>query len=86
MMFGIQIAKTGRIYDFAAANDLKKEVCSCTEENWDYYKNKYKPMFNKLSTEFKKLAPKDVHFEIVYKELSNDPVVMAQQRDVPENK
>lgn len=80
LMFAIQIAKTGRINDFTAANDLKKEVCSCTEEDWEFYKTKFKPISNKLSTEFKKLAPKDIKFEIIYKELSNDPLVMEQQR------
>ena len=84
-MFGIQIAQTGRIYDMTVANELKKEVCSQTSEDWSFYQKTYKPLFNKYQTQFKSLAPKNRQFEIVYRDISNDIEVMKKQREAFEN-
>lgn len=55
--FGIQIATTDHI-DFSAANHYWKEIIEAKEYNWQFYKDKYQPIYNALSTEFKKVAPK----------------------------
>jgi predicted nucleotidyltransferase len=56
--FGIQLAMTGRITDFGAANDLYQEIVQSPEENWAFFKEKYQPLYNELSSEFRRLAPK----------------------------
>lgn len=56
--FGIQIASKGKI-DYTAANKYWFEIRDAGEYNWDYYKNKYQPVYNELATEFRKLAPKE---------------------------
>lgn len=57
--FGIQIASKGKIEDYSAANHYWKEILEAQQYNWDYFKQKYQPEHNKLSTEFRKLAPKE---------------------------
>lgn len=59
LMFGIQIAKTGKIYDYSEANYIWKEIIESGRFDWHYYKEKYQPLYNKLHSEFKLLAPKD---------------------------
>jgi len=57
--FGIQIAKYGKIIDYAEANHLYNEIVlneSCDEA---YYKEKYLPLHNKIMTNFRALAPKE---------------------------
>ena len=56
--FGIQIAKGGRIADYGAANKLWFEIRDAQQYNWDYFKEKYQPIYNELASEFRKLAPK----------------------------
>ena len=58
IMFGTQIARHRRIIDYSEANYLWDEIVLCDENNWEYYKEKYKPLYNKLMTEFRKVAPK----------------------------
>ena len=57
-MFGIQIAKTGKIYDFQEANPLWEEIKNAENPTWDYYKEKYQPLFNSLRSELVKLCDK----------------------------
>jgi predicted nucleotidyltransferase len=60
-MFGIQIAKYGKIVDFHEANymwvDQFKEMVY-SEPSWQEIKEKYKPMHNQLMTKFRKFAEK----------------------------
>lgn len=58
LMFGIQIAKYGKIINYSEANDYWKEIKNIKSNNWEYYKNKYQPTYNSLKSEFKKVAPK----------------------------
>lgn len=58
LMFGIQIAKTGRINDFSCANHYYADIVRPQNTEWLPLKEKYQPVYNALSTEFKKLAPK----------------------------
>jgi len=58
LMFGRQIATKGKIVNYQEANDLFHEIMSSGSVDWTYYKNKYQPIYNQLSTEFKKVAPK----------------------------
>lgn len=55
---GIQVAKNGKIVDFAASNSYWDEIKNGSVD-WDVLKAKWQPVFNRLSTEFKKHAPKD---------------------------
>lgn len=59
-MFAIQIAQTGKIYDYSCANDLWWEIKSAETPTWDYYKEKYQEKFNNLRSELVKLCPKPV--------------------------
>ncbi len=57
--FGIQIAKTGKIEDYEAANHYWFAIRDAQKYDWDYFKEKYQPEYNRLATEFRKLAPKE---------------------------
>lgn len=56
--FGIQIGKHGKIVNYGEANHYWDEIKNANQYNWQYFKAKYQPIYNELSTEFKKLAPK----------------------------
>lgn len=60
LKFGIQIATHGKIIDFnenALWVEIESEYhCGWT---WSDFKLKYQPIINQLSSEFKKVAPKD---------------------------
>jgi hypothetical protein len=58
--FGIQIAKTGKIHNYAEANHYFQDIFGCGKTDWQYFKEKYQPEFNRLMTEFRKVAPKDI--------------------------
>lgn len=58
LMFGIQIAKTGKINDFGCANEYYGDIVKYANQSWQPLKEKYQPIYNSLSTKFKKLAPK----------------------------
>jgi len=58
ILFGTQIAKFGKIIDFAAANYLYEDIVLNDNSDEEYYKNKYSKHINELMTEFRKLAPK----------------------------
>lgn len=53
LMFGIQIMNTGKIYDYSEANELYKEIVENKSNDWEYYKEKYQPLYNSLKSEFK---------------------------------
>lgn len=56
LMFGTQLAKHGRIVDVAEANSIYQDVMAC--ETWEELNEKFHPLYNHLSTEFRKVAPK----------------------------
>ena len=58
MKFGIQIAKFGKIVDYHEANYLWDEIYAMGECGWPAYKEKYKPLANKLRSELTALCPK----------------------------
>jgi hypothetical protein len=57
-MFGIQVAKYGKITDFTEANYLWDEIKNAETPTWDYYNSKYKDKFNNLRSELVKLCDK----------------------------
>ena len=56
--YGIQIAKDGKITNYAAANDIFEEIMTDPNISWDNYEAKWKKRHNFLFSEFRKLAPK----------------------------
>ena len=57
--FGIQIAKYDTIKDYASVNALHDQIINNPSINWDDYHKIYKPLFNTMMTDFRKLAPKE---------------------------
>jgi predicted nucleotidyltransferase len=57
LVYGIRIASSNRI-DFAEANHYWKEIIENPQYDWDFYKDKYQPIYNNLATTFRKAAPK----------------------------
>lgn len=57
-IFGEQIGQYGKIVDYSAANYLWNDIINCDSEDWEIYKKKYKPILNKLMSNFRKVAPK----------------------------
>lgn len=51
LMFGIQIAESGRIFDYSCANSFWNEIEQM--KTWDEMKEKFQPIYNKLKSEFK---------------------------------
>jgi predicted nucleotidyltransferase len=56
--FGLQIAKNGKIINYASCNQLWQEILNDPSENWEDYKAKYQETYNNKMTEFRKVAPK----------------------------
>lgn len=54
--FGIQIAKHGKIIDYTEANKYLDRILEIGD-NWDILKSEFRPVYNNLMTEFRKLAP-----------------------------
>ena len=54
--FGIQLATTGRINDVTSKTLEFFDVMDC--ETWEEIDSKFRNMYNSLSTEFRKVAPK----------------------------
>lgn len=54
--FGIQIAKTGKIYDYSSCNDLYKEIMNYYI--WTDIFTNFKKRYNNLLTDFRKVATK----------------------------
>lgn len=51
--FGIQILKHGKIVDYSSMNKLYNEIVLSEETDWEYFKCKYKPIYNSLKTTFR---------------------------------
>lgn len=60
LMFATQLCKYGEIKDYGCANDIWQDICSETNQSWEHYKEKYKPLYNKLHSELVLVAPKPV--------------------------
>lgn len=60
MDFGIQLASTGKIENFGSANHYLKEIYEIGP-NWELLNQKFKPIYNKLHSEFKKVAIKETN-------------------------
>lgn len=58
IMFGIQIASEGSIYDYSQANNYWLDIIRKKSYEWKPLKSKYQPIKNSLLTEFRKIAPK----------------------------
>jgi len=58
LMFGIQIAKHGKIIDFSEANYLYGQIIDNPSIDWNDYYTEYKKIHNKLSSDFRLVAPK----------------------------
>lgn len=56
--FGTQIALNGKIENYDAINRLYSDIVHNPSCDWVYYKKAYKPLYNQMMTEFRKLAPK----------------------------
>lgn len=57
-MFGKQLAEHGKIINYAVANHYWNQIKGCGIDDWDYFKKKYKPVFNNIMSDFRKVAPK----------------------------
>ena len=51
--FGTQIVTYGKIVDYSSMNHLHSEIVLCEETAWEYYKNKYKPIYNSMKSKFR---------------------------------
>lgn len=58
LTFGKQIAEMGRITDYGAANHHWFDILKNPHYEWEYFQKKYKPIYNDLATEFRKVTPK----------------------------
>lgn len=56
--FGIQIATKGKIVDYQAANDHWWEIWTNPSDKWEDYIKVYRPIYNGLCTDFRKVCPK----------------------------
>jgi hypothetical protein len=55
LLFGIQIAKFGKIVDYSEANKLLIPIMRAND--WGELFEKYKSLYNNLSSDFRKVAP-----------------------------
>jgi predicted nucleotidyltransferase len=53
--FGLQISKTGKIYDYSSSNNILELLKNY--DDWKIIQDLMKPQINKMSTEFRKLNP-----------------------------
>lgn len=63
--YGIQIASNGKINDYSSMNYVLSDLWKLSkdyhyEELWEKINQKYKKLFNGLSSQFKQLCPKDI--------------------------
>jgi predicted nucleotidyltransferase len=54
--FGIQIATTGKIYNYGSCNSMYRDIIQSYD--WTTLFERYKDDYNKILTEFRKVAPK----------------------------
>ena len=57
LYFGIQLCEHGKIVDYTQANHIYHEIMKIGPD-WKTLEIKFKPLYNALSTKFKKVAPK----------------------------
>ena len=62
MLFGIQIAKYGRIEDYTEANKYWKMIYTMQDSPWQIYKETFKPIINTIRSELVVLCPKPEEF------------------------
>lgn len=58
MLFGIQIAKYGKIEDYTEANRYWTMISSMKDSPWQVYKETFKPIINTIRSELVVLCPK----------------------------
>ena len=58
LTFGIELAQTGALTNFAAANAYWDELWAAQETDWPTLQTRWQPVYNGLSSEFRRLAPK----------------------------
>ena len=72
LMFGIQIAHYGKLMNYKVANHYWNQIENKFDYQqmnlwgdayWDNFSSEYKSEFNRLATEFRKLAPKEIQDE-----------------------
>lgn len=56
--FGIQIAQFGEIVCYDTCNYMYDEIMENESLIWEDYQNRWQPEYNRMCTEFRKLAPK----------------------------
>lgn len=59
-MFATQLCQNGRITDYGCANDIWYDIINEHDQSWENYKEKYKPIYNKVHSELVKVAPKPI--------------------------
>ena len=62
MLFGIQIAKYGKIVDYQEANKYWKMIYTMQDSPWQVYKETFKPIINTIRSELVVLCPKPEEF------------------------
>jgi predicted nucleotidyltransferase len=58
LTFGIELAQTGALTNFCAANAYWDEIWQAQETDWAPLQARWQPVYNALSSEFRRLAPK----------------------------
>lgn len=51
--FGIQILVHGSIIDYSSMNHMYNEIVKSERNDWPFFKERYKPIYNKLKTKFR---------------------------------
>lgn len=62
MVFGIQIAKFGKIVDYQEANQYWTMIYAMKDSPWEVYKETFKPIINQIRSELVVLCPKPEEF------------------------
>jgi predicted nucleotidyltransferase len=57
LLKGIDIAENGKITNYGVANHFLSEIMDEMPDDWNILKTTYQPVFNRLKSEFRKLAP-----------------------------
>lgn len=52
LLFGMQIVEFGKIVDYTAANRYFREILSENQTEWNYYRDKYEPLYEQLLKAF----------------------------------
>ena len=51
---------TWKIYNYSEANKLYSDIVENESNDWEYYKEKYQPLYNSLKSEFKRAHDKAI--------------------------